>query len=161
MDLGNELKHFLFRLIFYSTSKFLKHQSISKNIKNLIPYFRKKKYLFHCIIRTIIFTNSLLIRVIINTQSYSYFLYMKKNLTNKDILERIVSPNRFLKAIDDLVDAKYQTLPGKIRDGIKVFVKSENMEQIWNALDIQIKIIDDHSGLKRNKKDSFSIREWL
>lgn len=89
------------------------------------------------------------------------FLYMKKNLTNKDILERIVSPNRFLKAIDDLVDAKYQTLPGKIRDSIKDFVKSENMEQIWNALNIQIKIIDDHSGLKRNKKDSFSIREWL
>ena len=93
---------------------------------------------------------------------HNYKLTDFKNIVNDsdtDILERIVSPNRFLKAIDDLVDAKYQTLPGKIRDGIKDFVKSENMEQIWNALDIQIKIIDDHSGLKRNKKDSFSIRE--
>ena len=41
---------------------------------------------------------------------------MKKNLTNKDILERIVSPNRFLKAIDDFEIDEERALEISVED---------------------------------------------
>ncbi len=88
---------------------------------------------------------------------------MKKKcyLSNEDILAKFEDPQAFLAAVDALVEAKYSNLPPKQKNSIKAFVKNEKLQQIWEALNVQIKILDDLSSYKKTRKSLFSERAWL
>ena len=86
---------------------------------------------------------------------------MKKKcyLSNEAILAKVENPQSFLNAVYALVDAKYSNLPPRMRYSIRHFVKTQNLEQIWMALNVQIYVMDNQSAIKSPKK--CSPREWL
>lgn len=85
---------------------------------------------------------------------------MKKKcyLSNEAILAKVENPQSFLNAVDALVDAKYSNLPPRMRYSIRHFVKTQNLEQIWMALNVQIYVMDNQSAIKSPKK--CSLREF-
>lgn len=78
---------------------------------------------------------------------------MKKKcyLSNEAILAKVENPQSFLNAVDALVDAKYSNLPPRMRYSIRHFVKTQNLEQIWMALNVQIYVMDNQSAIKNPK----------
>lgn len=78
---------------------------------------------------------------------------MKKKcyLSNEAILAKVENPQSFLNAVDALVDAKYSNLPPRMRYSIRHFVKTQNLEQIWKALNVQIYVMDNQNAIKSSK----------